>query len=142
MDTKTVSGLIQQQLANAAALKQLFTSFLYLLKIFYSLNAVDLPEFFEDNLKEFMTHMKWFLVFESTLPELVVNDKDDEKPGLLQRVQTWICQIISLYVGKYEEEFEPYLQAFAKDIWSLLMKVGPQPNFDKVNTFRISFHFH
>lgn len=57
--------------SNQDALKTLFATANLLCKIFYSLNAVDIPEFFEDNMKAFMEAFVTFLNFQTTFPALI-----------------------------------------------------------------------
>ena len=44
-----------------------FKALVYIAKIFFSLNFVDIPEFFEDHLKEWMTLFLAYLEFETNL---------------------------------------------------------------------------
>lgn len=64
-------------------------------KIFLSLNSVDLPEFFEDHMQEWMTHFHNLLIFDSTLEE-IVGDQDEEKAGLLHKVNHTLSSHIIL----------------------------------------------
>lgn len=48
---------------NRAALGPLSQSLILLIKIFYDLNCQDLPEFFEDNMPQFMEFFKYYLVY-------------------------------------------------------------------------------
>lgn len=52
-------------------LKILFTSLEAIFKIFYSLCYVDLPEYFEDHMQEWMMEFHKFLNYESQHPQLV-----------------------------------------------------------------------
>lgn len=86
----TVS-LAEQNSTNPAALKVIFSSLVLCAKIFNSLNAQDLPEFFEDNIQVWM---------ESFLKLLSVNNKflltdDQEEAGLLEQLKSQICDRIS-----------------------------------------------
>lgn len=47
-------GLIAAHASNPQALKVIYSSLLLILKIFYSLNFQDLPEFFEDHIELWM----------------------------------------------------------------------------------------
>jgi len=107
-------------------------------KIFFSLNAVDLPEYFEDHMSEWMTLLHTLLTFESSL-EAVVGDEDDEKAGLLHKVKSQVCRIINLYTSKYEEEFTPYFITFLHDIWSLLERTNLQPRYDSLAVSAMQF---
>lgn len=56
--------------------------------------------------------------------------KSDEEPGLLEQLRTQVCDNVTLYASKYDEEFQPYLPQFVTDIWELLYTTGPQPKYD------------
>jgi hypothetical protein len=49
----------------------LFVTANLLSKIFYSLNAIDIPEFFEDHMAGFMTHFSKYLTFQTKAPALL-----------------------------------------------------------------------
>eukprot|EP01104_Vermistella_antarctica_P013384 TRINITY_DN4032_c1_g2_i1.p1 TRINITY_DN4032_c1_g2~~TRINITY_DN4032_c1_g2_i1.p1 ORF type:complete len:1002 (+),score=275.78 TRINITY_DN4032_c1_g2_i1:117-3008(+) len=133
----TVCSVIDQSLANPAAMEALFTSILHISDIFYSLNGVDIPEFFEDHIKEWMAVFHKFLSFQTAHDCLL--STDDDVPGLLHRVQSSIFENVDLYLQKYEEEFQPFLGQFVQDTWTLLVQAGPQPKFDPVVTGGIKF---
>jgi hypothetical protein len=37
---------------------------------------------------------------------------DDDKPGLLHKLQKNVCMVLALFSSKYDEEFAEYLQGF------------------------------
>jgi exportin-2 (importin alpha re-exporter) len=51
---------------------------------------------------------------------------------LLEELKSQVCDNISLYARKYDEEFRPFLPQFVTDVWSLLVNTGSQPKFDSV----------
>lgn len=55
--------------ANAPVLFRLYDNLFLCIKIMYSLNAIDLPEFFEDHMNEFMGILSKYLTFST--PALV-----------------------------------------------------------------------
>lgn len=69
-EQKTINFISQHQ-GNPTALQTLFTALVLLLKIFYSLNCIDLPEFFEDHMEEFMTLFQGLLKYDVKYPELI-----------------------------------------------------------------------
>lgn len=109
-----------------------------LLGIFYSLNVVDLPEYFEDHMNEWMEMFRKFLLMDIKYPQLI-GEEDDEKPSLLHKIQAAVCQNLNLYIGKYEEEFLPFYETFLKDVWSLLLKVNKEARFDQLVANAIQF---
>jgi exportin-2 (importin alpha re-exporter) len=120
-----------QHASSPDVMVSLFTAIKLMSKIFYSLNAIDLPEYFEDHMNEWMTMFRKLLIFESNLPQLI-GDEDSDTAGLLHKVQALICNNLNLYVGKYEEEFSPYYETFVKDIWTLLVKTPLEAKYDSV----------
>ena len=85
--------------------------------VFYSLNVVDLPEYFEDHIAEWMAFFHKYLTFSH--PALAAAE-DDIEEGPLEALQTAILDCVGLYADKYDEEFEPFFPTFVTDVWSLL----------------------
>jgi exportin-2 (importin alpha re-exporter) len=129
MNLKTTHG------GNDAALKVIYGSLELMCKVFYSLNSQDLPEFFEDNMQTWM----------KTFHELLVTDvpclktADDEEAGTLEMLRSQICDNITLYAQKYDEEFAPFMQQFVTAVWELLVNTGQQPKFDALVTNALHF---
>eukprot|EP01129_Flabellula_baltica_P010761 TRINITY_DN4587_c0_g1_i1.p1 TRINITY_DN4587_c0_g1~~TRINITY_DN4587_c0_g1_i1.p1 ORF type:complete len:967 (-),score=208.33 TRINITY_DN4587_c0_g1_i1:132-3032(-) len=128
---------ISEQAQNEQALKILFTSCKLLINIFYTLNYIELPEYFEDHMNEYMTGFRSFLVYKTESD--LLNGDDDDRAGLLQKVQSGVFDCISLYVEKYEEEFQPYLETFATDTFNLLSQDLSLGKYDTLVTNAISF---
>lgn len=129
---------IAANINNEEALKTLFTTANLLCKIFHSLNAVDLPEYFEDNMNTFMPAFHQFLHFQTSFKALLEGDKE-ETPGLLQKLQANVCVNLNLYIEKYEEEFASFLPEFVQDVWTLLAKADNHPKYDRLVNAMIHF---
>ena len=121
---------------NPEQLKQLFESLRLMCRIFFSLNYQDLPEFFEDHIKEWMTEFSKYLQY--TNPLLVDNDEEDE-PSPVDRLQAAIVDNLKLYGDKDEEPFEPFLPDFARLVWNLLVGLTSFPKHDALVTTSIKF---
>jgi exportin-2 (importin alpha re-exporter) len=67
--------------------------------------------------------------------------KSEEETGVLHQIQSQICENISLYAQKYEEEFSSYMRTLVTIIWKLLIKTGSQPKYDTVYNNLIIFFF-
>ena len=132
-----VCGLIFSNPNDGKKLEVYFTALDLLTKIFYSLNFVDLPEYFEDHMPEYMTAFLKLLNYETQHKELV--SEDDEVPGKLLRVQANICEAINVYASKYDEEFQAYLQGFVQAVWGMLSKASSEAKYDGVVTSAIKF---
>ncbi|KAL6077585.1 Exportin-2 [Balamuthia mandrillaris] len=132
-----LSKAVESNASQPSVLRVLFVSLDLVAKIYYSLCYVDLPDYFEDTLNESMGEFHKYLNFKSTAPELVSDD--DEEPGVLHELQASICQNINLFIGKYEEEFAPFLPIFVEDVWRLLTELGSEIKFDTLATSAIGF---
>lgn len=102
-------------------------------RIFYSLNWQDLPEFFEDNMNQWMPEFEKYLALDGD----PAGDSDEEGP--LERLQAAIVENVLLYASKYEEEFAPYLPRFASAIWTRLMKSSSSAKHDQLTVTSIKF---
>ena len=120
---------------NQQTLRVVYSSLVLCAKIFYSLNAQDLPEFFEDNLAIWMPNFLQILSVENPLLE---TDSEDEV-GSLQQVKSEICDIVSMYAQKYHEEFESYICQFVDAVWKLLISSGKEPKYDLLISNAIKF---
>lgn len=58
--------------------------------------------------------------------------QEKEEPGLMEQVKSEICDNVTLYAQKYEEEFAPSLPTFVNDIWQLLINTGVEVKYDMV----------
>lgn len=120
---------------NEEALKVIYGSLELMCKVFNSLNSQDLPEYFEDNMQTWMAAFHQLLV--NDVPCLKTSD--DDEPGLLEMLRSQICDNISLYAQKYDEEFAPFMQQFVTAVWELLVNTGQQPKYDALVTNALQF---
>jgi len=118
--------LAEEHASNKDALKTLFSSLVLIAKIFYSLNYQDLPEFFEDNMETWMNHFHSLLSMDNKL----LHTSDDEEIGYVELLKSQICDNVSLYAQKYDEEFAKFLPQFVTDIWNLLVTTGKEVKYD------------
>jgi len=59
--------------------------------------------------------------------------QDREEPGLLEQVKAQICENITMYAQKYDEEFSSHLPGFVTTVWNLLINTGSHVKYDQVN---------
>ncbi|CAM9100747.1 unnamed protein product, partial [Ectocarpus fasciculatus] len=104
-------------------------------RVYFSLNFQDIPEYFEDNIKPWMTEFLKYLSYKN----YALGSKNDTDAGPVERLQSAIVDNLVLYVSKYEEQFAEFLQPFTQVIWQLLLEVGPQAKFDILATSAIKF---
>eukprot|EP00727_Mastigamoeba_balamuthi_P006895 m51a1_g2826 hypothetical protein (1019) ;mRNA; f:202592-207604 len=108
-------------------------------KIFFCLNCVDLPEFFEDHMAEWMGGFRKTLAWgvAAALPHASMGSEDGREA--LLGLQAAVCKNANLYSEKYEEEFNPYVEPFLSDVWQLLLRVPDDPKFDNLAIAGVKF---
>jgi len=65
--------------------------------------------------------------------------QDREEPGLLEEVKAQICDNITMYAQKYDEEFSSHLPGFVTTVWNLLINTGSHVKYDQVSYTAIIF---
>ncbi|OQR80334.1 exportin-2-like [Tropilaelaps mercedesae] len=120
---------------NPAALQVIFNSLVLIAEIFYSLNYQDIPEIFEDNMKIWFERFHTLLAANNTM---LASSSEDE-PGVLEKLKSQICDNVSLYAEKYDEEFAPLLPNFIKAVWALLTSTGSQLKYDTLVSNALRF---
>ncbi|KAJ9188159.1 hypothetical protein P3X46_003548 [Hevea brasiliensis] len=115
-------------------LRPLFESQRLCCRIFYSLNFQELPEFFEDNMDKWMNEFKKYLT--TTYPAL---EGSADGLAVVDDLRAAVCENISLYMEKNEEEFKGYVEGFALAIWTLLANVSQSSSRDRLAVTAIKF---
>ncbi|XP_010267582.1 PREDICTED: exportin-2 [Nelumbo nucifera] len=119
----------------AVTLRPLFESQRLCCRIFYSLNFQELPEFFEDHMNEWMTEFRKYLT--TTYP--VLEEGGGDGLALVDELRAAVCENISLYMEKNEEEFQGYLKDFASAVWSLLVTASASSSRDRLTVTATKF---
>ncbi|EFJ17392.1 hypothetical protein SELMODRAFT_114779 [Selaginella moellendorffii] len=117
---------------DAATLETLLECQKQCCQIFYSLNSQELPEFFEDHIKEWMGEFEYYLSYAN--PALTSCET-----GIVDQVKTAVCDNINLYMEKNEEEFRDFLPGLATSVGSLLMSTSLQPAQDQLAMAAVKF---
>ena len=121
---------------NPTALKILFSSLLFISKIFYSLTYQELPDHFADkSLEPWMEHFHTLL---TTNNKLLETDDDDEA-GPLELIKSQICTIAGMLAQKYDEDFQPYLSKYVQSVWNLLVSTDTRSKNDVLVSNAIEF---
>ncbi|RLU15268.1 hypothetical protein DMN91_012262 [Ooceraea biroi] len=128
-------NLTQVHANNVEALKVIYNSLVTICKVFYSLNFQDLPEYFEDNMEPWMKNFHTLLNIE--VPSLQTTD--EEEAGVIEQLKSQVCDNISLYAQKYNEEFQGILPEFVTAIWNLLTSTGQQSKYDALVSNALQF---
>lgn len=121
---------------NPTALKVLFSSLLFIAKIFYSLTYQELPDHFaEKSLEPWMEHFHTLL----TTSNKFLETDDDETAGPLELIKSQICTIAGMLAQKYDEDFQPYLSKYVESVWNLLVSTDSRPKHDVLVSTAIEF---
>lgn len=123
---QSLDQYIDSHTNDAAALKQAFTELDLVLQLFYDLSCQDLPPVLEDNMAGVAALLLKYLTYDNKL----LRTDDDDEAGPLQTTKANIFEALTLYVGKYYEDFNKYIQQFVESSWTLLTTVGPEPKND------------
>ena len=97
-----------------------------MIKLFYDLSCQDLPPVFEENLPAISSLLHKYLTYDNPLLKTL----DDTEAGSLEHVKAGTCEVLVLYVQKYEDAFGPLLGQFITSAWSLLTAIGPEIKYD------------
>ncbi|XP_078428749.1 cellular apoptosis susceptibility protein, putative / importin-alpha re-exporter [Wolffia australiana] len=115
--------------AEPAVLRLMFEAQRLCCRIFLSLNSVELPEFFEDHMKEWMAEFKHYLAA-AFAPPL-------EADGTVDALRAAVCENLQLYMRINEEEFQSYLPDFVSVVYNLL--TTPSPGRERLVVAAIRF---
>ncbi|KAH9909771.1 CAS/CSE protein [Xylariomycetidae sp. FL2044] len=120
---------------NKDALKNYFDTMSLLMKVFYDLSCQDMPPQFEANLQDISVLLHKYLTYENPL----LATDDDSEAGIIETVKADICDVLQLYVNKYDDDFGRYTQVFISSAWNLLSSIGPETKYD--NLVSKALHF-
>ncbi|KAK6541749.1 importin-alpha export receptor [Orbilia ellipsospora] len=123
---QATDGLIESNKSDKAKLAELYKMLNLLVKIFFDLSCQELPPVFEDNLSQIMQLFHKYLT--TTNPALATDDEDES--GVEEYVKAGICEILVLYMQKYEDAFGSLTSGFADATWNLLTTIGLEPKYD------------
>ncbi|RYP63208.1 hypothetical protein DL771_009382 [Monosporascus sp. 5C6A] len=126
---------IEANAANKDALKGYFDTLSLLTKVFYDLSCQDMPPQFESSLEQISTLLHKYLTYQNPLLET----DDDSEAGIIETVKADICEVLELYVTKYDEDFNRYTQVFISSAWNLLSTIGQETKYD--NLVSRALHF-
>lgn len=132
---KNILAAIPNASSNKALITKLFECLELLTEIYYSLTNLVLPEFFDDHLEEFMTGFSNILAYNNELLE----SKEDDIEDLLSRVKSSILQSVNLFVQKYSDEINPYIEMLLKKIWDLTLSTPPLIKYNNLLSRTIEF---
>lgn len=121
-------------------------------KCFHSLCSQDLPEYFEDHLNTWINGFMALLRLQ--IPQMDAASIDSEA-NILDKLKCCICEIITLYSQRYEEEVMPFMMPSDKSsathekveqeywliecIWQLLVSIDEKARYDTLVNASLGF---
>ncbi|RVD83340.1 uncharacterized protein DFL_007732 [Arthrobotrys flagrans] len=123
---KATDSLIESSKSDKAKLTELYKMLNLLIKIFFDLSCQELPPVFEENLSHIFQLFHKYLTTSSPL----LATSDEEESGPEEYVKAGICEILVLYMQKYEDVFGALTSDFANATWTLLTTTGLEPKYD------------
>lgn len=112
--------------------QSIYQSLLLCTKIYHSLVTQDLPEFFEDRLKDWIPSFVELLAVQVKFPDGVT---------VIEDMKSEICEIASLFVQRYSdaENSKEFTQQFAEKIWNLLVTTSQDLQYDTLVSTAIRY---
>jgi exportin-2 (importin alpha re-exporter) len=123
---QSLDAYIESHSNDKEALSKAFAELDLIILLFYDLSCQDLPPVFEDNLQGISGLLLKYLTYTSAL----LQTDDETEAGPLENTKANIFEALTLYVGKYYDDFGKHVQSFVESSWSLLTAVGPEPKND------------
>ncbi|KAL3472304.1 CAS/CSE protein [Aspergillus californicus] len=111
---------------NKDQLVQGFTQLNLMVKLMYDLSCHDLPPMFEEHMSGIAQLLLKYLTYDNQL----LRTDDDTESGQLEFTRAGIFEVLTLYVQKYLEEFQPYVQQFVESSWNFLTTIGQETKYD------------
>ncbi|VDN03504.1 unnamed protein product [Thelazia callipaeda] len=119
-------------------------------KCFHSLCSQDLPEYFEDHLNVWMNGFMALLKLE--IPQLDAECIETEA-NVLDKLKCCICDIITLFSQRYEEELMPFMMPNEKNpiqegesknwliecVWQMLVSIDQKARYDTLVNASLGF---
>jgi exportin-2 (importin alpha re-exporter) len=106
-----------------------------IVELFYDLSCQELPPLFEDHIKAVTALLHKYLTYDNAL----LHTDDENESGPLEHVKSGIFELLSLWIGKYEEDIGPLIEPFITSSWSLLTTVSPETKNDVLVSRALQF---
>lgn len=79
-------------------------------------------------------HMQRFLICTLISRGLNLLFQNDDEPGVLNNIKSEICDVLTLFASKYDDDFDPFVAGFVKAVIELLMKITQLMQDDSVGS--------
>eukprot|EP01064_Diplonema_japonicum_P022576 TRINITY_DN3254_c1_g1_i1.p1 TRINITY_DN3254_c1_g1~~TRINITY_DN3254_c1_g1_i1.p1 ORF type:complete len:959 (+),score=272.50 TRINITY_DN3254_c1_g1_i1:56-2932(+) len=103
--------------------------------IYHDLTCLDLAPFMEDNIGGFMNIFLQLMKYDSA----ALHTKSAYEEGPLEQTKACITEMLTLFLSQFDEDFQPFLPAFAEIIWSSLTKITDVPKYDELAIASMDF---
>lgn len=123
---QNLDAYIESHSNDKAALQNAFTELDLVMQLFYDLSCQDLSPVFEDNLQGISGLLLKYLEYDNSL----LHTGDESEAGPLENIKANIFEALTLYIGKYYDDFSKYVGGFVGSSWNLLTNTGPDPKND------------
>ncbi|OCT55025.1 Importin alpha re-exporter [Cladophialophora carrionii] len=123
---QALDAYIESHSNDKAALQNAFAELDLVLQLFYDLSCQDLSPVFEDNLEGISGLLLKYLRYNNSL----LQTDDESEAGPLENIKSNIFEALTLYVGKYYDDFSKHVRGFVESSWHLLTTTGAEPKND------------
>ncbi|KAL2760471.1 hypothetical protein ACRALDRAFT_1073692 [Sodiomyces alcalophilus JCM 7366] len=131
----TADKQIEANAQNKEVLTRWFEALSLMMKIFYDLSSHDIPPIFETHLSSLSELLHKYLTYSNP----ILDTDDDTEVSVVDTVKADICEVLELYVMKYDDDFAPYTQPFITSAWNLLSSVGLETKYDLIVSKALGF---
>lgn len=105
-----------------------------LVRILYDLICQDMAAPVEMNLQSIYDLLSKYLSYSNP-----IFDGDEDEKTVLEIVKADICEVLTLFATKYDEDFTPRCEGFITSVWNLLSTVGVQSKYDLLVSKALQF---
>eukprot|EP00921_Rhytidocystis_pertsovi_P015405 GHVQ01024488.1.p1 GENE.GHVQ01024488.1~~GHVQ01024488.1.p1 ORF type:complete len:1077 (+),score=135.34 GHVQ01024488.1:85-3315(+) len=110
---------------------------LSLCKCYYCLVALEIPEFFEDNIGGFMDMFREVLQWKADGEyfrrfNVIENSRNADRGGVIELLKAEVCDILTLHADKYQEPFDAQVTACIAAVWNLLISLDTTERNDEM----------
>ncbi|KFA63232.1 hypothetical protein S40285_04932 [Stachybotrys chlorohalonatus IBT 40285] len=131
----TTDAKITEKATNKDELKAWFEVLDLQIKILYDMSCHDLPPIFEENLSSISQLLHKYL----TASHPILETDDDAETSVTDLVKADICELLELYITKFNDDFSKYAEPFITSAWNLLSSIGVETKHDAVVSKALHF---
>ncbi|PAV73681.1 hypothetical protein WR25_18843 isoform J [Diploscapter pachys] len=131
---KMVGFVSQQNQLGPDGVAQWLNLMCLIVKVYHSLCVQDIPEYFEDHLKPWMDGFLQLLALDCSSQVSSAGE-----PTSLDQLKTEICEVVTLYAQRYEEEIMPFMQDIMQAVWHLVEATGNETRYDTMVCAALDF---